>query len=358
MSEDRKDKPVSAPKDGEPINLKQLAAILQLSQTTVSLVLNNSPAARSIPEHTRERVFQAARKYHYRPNYFARSLRKNRSMSIGVLAPDLSEGYFTMVMNGVEEYLMRAQYFYFTASHYWNQDLMQEYPRLLVERAVDGFLLLNTPSEIRSPLPTVAISAHNQSPGVTNIVLDHKRAAELALRHLHALGHRHIAFMKGPNIIPDTEYRWRSILEVARELGMKVRPEYCIQLEADSWSPGVGYGPMRDLLARTRDFTAIFCFNDISAIGVMRAIFDAGLRVPEDISVIGFDDIMSAGYHKPSLTTVRQPLREMGQQGAQVLLDMIAHPEMNFPEEVVMQPELIVRESTGAAAPLKAKRKK
>jgi LacI family transcriptional regulator len=107
---------------------------------------------------------------------------------------------------------------------------------------------------------------------------------------------------------------------------------------------------MRDLLARARDFTAIFCFNDISAIGVIRAIYDAGLSVPEDISVIGFDDIMSAAYHKPSLTTVRQPLREMGRQGAQVLLDMISQPDKQYPEEIVMQPELIVRESTGVAA--------
>jgi LacI family transcriptional regulator len=349
MSEEPKEKQ-APPKNGEPINLKQLAGILQLSQTTVSLVLNNSPAAKSIPAHTRERVLEAARKFHYRPNYFARSLRKNRSMSIGVMAPDLSEGYFTMVMNGVEEYLMRAQYFYFTASHYWNQELMLEYPRMLVERAVDGFLLLNTPSEIRSPLPTVAISAHNNSPGVTNIILDHMRAAELALKHLYDLGHRNIAFMKGPNIIPDTEYRWRAILEVARQLDIKVQADHCLQLDADSWSPGVGYEPMRDLLARTRDFTAIFCFNDISAIGVIRAIYDAGLSVPEDISVIGFDDIMSAAYHKPSLTTVRQPLREMGRQGAQVLLDLISHPEKQFPEEIVMQPDLIVRESTGIAA--------
>jgi DNA-binding LacI/PurR family transcriptional regulator len=349
MSDDSKDK-LDPPHNGEPINLKQLAAILQLSQTTVSLVLNNSPAAKSIPAHTRERVFQAARKFHYRPNYFARSLRRNRSMSIGVMAPDLSEGYFTMVMNGVEEYLLRAQYFYFTASHYWNHELMQEYPRMLVERAVDGFLLLNTPSEIRSPLPTVAISAHNNSPGVTNIILDHMRGAELALRHLYDLGHRKIAFVKGPNIIPDTEYRWRSILEVARQLDIKVQPDHCIQLDADSWSPGVGYEPMRDLLARARDFTAIFCFNDISAIGVIRAIYDAGLSVPQDISVIGFDDIMSAAYHKPSLTTVRQPLREMGRQGAQVLLDMISQPDKQYPEEIVMQPELIVRESTGIAA--------
>lgn len=357
MGDERKEKPELPPHNGEPINLKQLAAILQLSQTTVSLVLNNSPSAKSIPATTRERVLQAARKYHYRPNYFARSLRKNRSMSIGVMAPDLSEGYFTMVMNGVEEYLLRAHYFYFTASHYWNHDLMIEYPRLLAERAVDGFLLLNTPSEISSPLPTVAVSAHNNSPGVTNIVLDHMKAAEFALRHLYDLGHRKIAFVKGPNIIPDTEYRWRSILEVARQLNIKVQADHCIQLEADSWSPGVGYEPMRDLLARTRDFTAIFCFNDISAIGVIRAIYDAGLSVPGDVSVIGFDDIMSAAYHKPSLTTVRQPLREMGREGAQVLLDMITNPDKQFPEEIVMQPELIVRESTGIATTQRGQRR-
>src|ERR1700753_1942229 len=149
MSEATKDKP-GLPNEGEPINLKQLATILQLSQTTVSLVLNDSPAAKSIPAHTRERVFEAARKFQYRPNYFARSLRRSKSMSIGVLAPDLSEGYFTLVMQGVEECLLRAHYFYFTASHYWQPDLMKDYPRLLEERAVDGFLLLNTPAFFES----------------------------------------------------------------------------------------------------------------------------------------------------------------------------------------------------------------
>ena len=273
-----KEKPEPQPESG-PINLKRLSEILRLSQTTISLVLNDSPAARSIPTRTRERVFEAARKFQYRPNYFARSLRRSRSMSVGVIAPDLSEGYFTLVMQGVEECLLRAHYFYFAASHYWKPELMEQYPRMLTERAVDGFLLLNTPAEVHNPLPTVAISAHNNAPGVTNIVLDHKKAASLALSHLHQLGHRRIAFMKGPEIIPDTEYRWRGILQMARKLGIEVHPELCIQLAADSWSPQVGYEPMSELLARTRDFTAIFCFNDISAIGVIRAIHDAGLRV-------------------------------------------------------------------------------
>ena len=339
------------PTEAGPINLKQLSEHLQLSQTTISLVLNDSPAAKSIPAHTRERVFEAARKFHYRPNYFARSLRRSRSMSVGVIAPDLSEGYFTLVMRGIEEVLLRSHYFYFTANHYWDPELMQQYPRLLMERAVDGFLLLNTPATVRTPLPVVSISAHSRAPGVSDIVLDHGKAAELALTHLHQLGHRSIAFMKGPEIIPDTEHRWTSILETARRLKIAVKPELCLQLGADSFSPEVGYLPMKALLEAQRNFTAIFCFNDIAAIGVIRAIHDAGLRVPEDISVIGFDDIVSAAYQKPSLTTVRQPLRELGSWGARMLLSAIANPEAKTPAETIMGPELIVRESTGKANP-------
>lgn len=337
----------ATPPESGPVNLKQLSQLLGLSQTTISLVLNDSPAAKSIPHHTRERVFAAARKFHYRPNYFARSLRRSRSMSVGVIAPDLSEGYFTLVMSGVEEALLRSHYFYFTANHYWDPALMQQYPRLLMERAVDGFLLLNTPATVQTPLPVVSISAHIKLDGISDIVLDHNKAAELALAHLHELGHRKIAFMRGPDIIPDTEYRWAGILEAARRLKIAVRPELCLQLGSDNTSPEFGYVPMRTLLKRSRDFTAILCFNDIAAIGAIRAVYDTGLRVPEDISVVGFDDILSAAYQRPSLTTVRQPLREMGSKGAQMLLEMIANAEAETIAETIMQPELIVRESTG-----------
>src|SRR5271165_1350646 len=207
----------SDPKPGH-VNLKMLAEHLQLSQTTVSLVLNNSPSAKSIPQETRNRVLAAAEQLNYRPNYFARSLRQSRSMSVGVLAPDLSEGYFTRVMSGVVEELTRAHYFYFTACHDWKRELIEHYPRMLVERSVDGFLLLNTPTEhISAPVPVVAISAHSAVENVTNIVLDHHLAAELALAHLYELGHRRIAFMRGPRAIPDSEYRWEAIQQVAGE---------------------------------------------------------------------------------------------------------------------------------------------
>jgi DNA-binding LacI/PurR family transcriptional regulator len=339
------------------VNLRMLAEHLELSQTTVSLVLNNSPSAKSSPQETRDRVTEAAARLNYRPNYFARSLRQSRSMSVGVLAPDLSEGYFTRVMSGVVKELTGAHYFFFTACHDWKRDLIEKYPRMLVERAVDGFLLLNTPADaIDVPVPVVAISAHSAAENVTNIVLDHHSAVKQALLHLHELGHRRIAFMRGPQAIPDSEYRWESIQEVAQEIGLEIDPELVIGIDSAGWSmkddyhpmaPEIGYKPMQALLEKTRDFTAIFCFNDISAIGAIRALKDAGLSVPGNVSVVGFDDIQSAAYSTPSLTTVRQPLFEMGQRGAQVLLDRIAHREKSYPAEIVMLPELVVRESTG-----------
>ncbi len=341
------------------VNLRMLAEHLGLSQTTVSLVLNNSPSAKSIPQETRNRVVEAAKRLDYRPNYFARSLRKSRSMSVGVLAPDLSEGYFTRVMSGVVQELNRSHYFFFTACHNWNEELMERYPRMLVERAVDGFLLLNTTmGELSVPVPIVAISAHCAIKGTTNIVLDHYIAAKLALTHLYDLGHRRIAFMRGPKVVLDSEYRWEGIQKVAKELGLKTDPSLVVRLDSSGWpmktghhpmDPQIAYNPTRTLLNKAPDVTALFCFNDTAAMGAIRAIRDAGLDVPGDISVVGFDDITSAAFSTPSLTTVHQPLFEMGQKGAQLLLEQIASKEPPTSNEVLMAPTLVVRESTGPA---------
>ena len=211
--------------------LETFGASRRLSQ--FQLVLNNSPSAKSIPLETRTRVIEAAERLNYRPNYFARSLRQSRSMSVGVLAPDLSEGYFTRVMSGVVEELTHAHYFYFTACHDWKRELIEQYPRMLVERAVDGFLLLNTPADdISVPVPVVAISAHSVLPNVTNIVLDHHRAVEQALKHLYELGHRRIAFMRGPRAIPDSEFRWESIQQVAAEMDLRIDPAHVTRIDA------------------------------------------------------------------------------------------------------------------------------
>jgi len=185
---------------------------------------------------------------------------------------------------------------------------------------------------------------------VTNVVLDHKRAAELSLRHLHQLGHRHIAFMRGPPFSADSDDRWKSIVSVARELGLEIRTDLTIQLERDLTSPELGYPVVQELLQKRRRFTALVSFNDIAAIGAIRALRDANLRVPEDVSVIGFDDIPVAAYHSPRLTTIRQPLRDMGETAARILLQRMQGFK-DYPEEFAVPPELITRETTAVVNP-------
>jgi LacI family transcriptional regulator len=336
-------------KENRPVNLKVMAEYLDLSPATISIVLNDAPGAKSIAPATRERVLAAARKLDYRPNTIARSLRMRQTLTVGVIVPELSEGYFTMVMNGVERTLMEAGYIYMVLCHQGRADLIDEYPRLMIKRAVDGFLFVNTTLNEPVNQPVVSISGHARIKGVSNIQLDHDRSAMLALKHLRDLGHKRIVFMKGQSQISDSEWRWQSILKAAGLLGITVHPELCVHITGNSWSPELGYPVVRDLLARTRDFTAIFCFNDISAIGAVRALADAGLSCPGDVSVVGFDDIASAMYQTPSLTTVRQPLQKMGEAAAQLLLQRIQSPSAAYPETITFEPELMVRESTAAA---------
>jgi DNA-binding LacI/PurR family transcriptional regulator len=339
------------PETGKPATLKTLADYLSLSVATVSIVLNNSPVAESIAADTKQRVHAAAKKFAYRPNLHARMLRSRLTNTIGVIVPELSEGYVTGVMLGVEQYLLQEGFLSFTVSHLGQTDLRDEYQELLMRRRVDGLLLINTGLAISAPLPVVGISIHSSAPAVTNVMLDHTSAARMALRHLFDLGHRRIAFMKGQRYSLDSEARWQSIVSIAREIGIVVHPELCIFLEKNIWTPELGYPPVRDLLARTRDFTAVFCFNDTSAIGAVRAIEDAGLNCPRDISVIGFDDIIVAEYFNPRLTTVRQPLHKMGSEAARLLIQRIQSPDLPYPQQVWFEPQLIVRESTKAITP-------
>jgi DNA-binding LacI/PurR family transcriptional regulator len=331
----------------KPLSLKELAERLGLSPATVSLVINASPVADSIPKETKDRIFAAVRKYKYRPNFFARSLRAKRSFTVGVIVPEVSDGYSASVMSGVEDYLLQEGYFYFVVSHRHRADLIDEYPRLFLERSVDGLIAVDTPWSLALSVPVVTVSGHNQVKGVTNIVLDHVRAAEVALKHLVQLGHRQIAFIKGQEFSSDTEVRWTNIEKAARELGVPIVPALVSQLQGDSPSPEVGYEATRKLLAARKPFTALFAFNDISAMGAIRALREAKLRVPQDVSVIGFDDIQSAAYQNPALTTVRQPLREMGRIAAETLLRRIRHDgKGSRGGEIMVEPKLIIRETT------------
>jgi LacI family transcriptional regulator len=169
------------------------------------------------------------------------------------------------------------------------------------------------------------------------------------MEHLHHLGHRHIAVIKGQEFSSDTEVRWKAIQEASAELGLEIDPKLVVQLEGDLPSTQLGYSVTKKLLATREPFTALFAFNDLSAIGAIGALREKGLHVPGEISVVGFDDIQSAAFQNPALTTVRQPLRKMGLVAAEMVLRRIARPGLDsYPARVMVEPELVVRESTAA----------
>jgi DNA-binding LacI/PurR family transcriptional regulator len=351
-------KPGIAPQPGQPISLRTLGEYLNLSPATISLVLNNAPGVRSIPQDTRNRVTEAAAKFDYRPSFYARSLRKRQTFTIGVLVPEMNDSYACQVLAGVEEHLIEEGYFYLTASHRRKPDLIEEYPQLLMDRSVEGFIVIDTVLEKSlNNMPVVVVAGHRKIEGVTNVVLDQRRAAELALRHLHQLGHRKIAFMRGGSHSSDADDRWNCLMTVARELKLAVPPELTVQLHLRVSTPELGYEPTTELIQRGGDFSAIVCFNDIAAIGAIRALMNHGLQVPTDVSIVGFDDIQGAAFHNPSLTTIRQPLHQMGMVAARILLQRI-RGQATFPDSVPIHPELVIRESTCPPNPKRARAKR
>jgi LacI family transcriptional regulator len=254
-----------------------------------------------------------------------------------------------MVISGIEEYLRKSNYFFLTVIHRHDPKLLQTYAQMLLTRGVEGFITTDTSLTEKLALPTVAVAGHERVDGVTNIVLDHTRAARLALVHLRDHGHEEIAFIKGQTMSSDSSVRWNAICDMAQQLGIRIRSELTIQLEGFDSTPGIGYSFAKQLLARKHPFTALFAYNDIAAIGSIWAFREAGLRVPEDISVIGFDDIPGAAYANPGLTTVRQPLVKMGQIAAQTVVDLI-EGRGHYVPEIAIEPEFVIRQSTGPAS--------
>lgn len=327
------------------VTLKAVAQHLGLTPGTVSAVLNNTKAARTIPENTRKRIIEAARELNYQPNFLARSLRVKRTYTVGVIVEEIGDAYGSLIVGGIEPFLRESNYFFLTVAHRHDPKLLRSYSQLLTSRGVEGLITIDTSIEEEPALPTVAVAGHQRVENVTNIILDHHRAAELGLLHLKELGHERIAFFRGLPQSSDSIARWEAIADVARKVGVRIYPELVLQIEGTDSTPELGYPYGKALLNQKAPFTALFAYNDISALGAMRAFQEAGLRVPDDISVIGFDDIAIASYAVPQLTTIRQPLEKMGRIAAQTLLDRIEE-RTTFVPEIAVAPELIKRDST------------
>jgi len=335
----------------KPITLKELSSRLELSQSTVSRIVNGEADKYRIARETQQRVLQAAALYGYTANTVARSLRKKRSYTVGVIVPEISEGYSTAVLGGIEDELLKDGFFYFVVSHRHRPDLLKGYPRMLLARSVEGIIAVDTAIEENLPVPLVSVSGHQHREGLINIELDQGQAALLALSHLQELGHREIAFIKGQAFSSDTNRRWHAIVAAAKALGITIHPELVVQLRGREPGPGPGTEVTWRLLQSRRPFSALFAFNDVTAMGAILALREAGLRIPKDVSVVGFDDVLAASTYRPPLTTIRQPLRDMGQVAASTLMGLISgqipHPH---PAVITLYPKLVVRKSTAQAA--------
>ena len=335
---------------GRRITLRELAEQLSLSRTTISMILNDVPEAARFPENTRQRVVESARKLGYRPNYFARSLGRKRTYLIGVIAPDFGNGYEAAILSGFQRCLLNTGYTSFISTHLWSSSLLQRHIETLCDRGAEGLLLINsTPNE--SPgIPAVTICTDRSPIWSTRVSINNAIGVGKAIDHLVSLGHREIAFIKGPEGSGDTEERWNAVLATCKTLGLRVDPCLTVQLERLD-PPGTRHAEegriaAQELLRRGKPFTALVAFNDISALGAMTALREGGHKVPEDVSIMGFDDIEFASIAYPPLTTIRQPLHEMGASAAELLLRKLTNDERV--QNLRVRPELIVRSSTCA----------
>jgi DNA-binding LacI/PurR family transcriptional regulator len=339
---------VSHSDSGRRITLRKLAEHLGLSRTTISMILNDVPEATRFPEETRQRVVECAKKLGYRPNYFARSLGSRRTYLIGVVAPDFGNGYEAALLSGFVRRLLNTGYTSFVSNHFWSTSLLHRHVETFCDRGVEGLLLIDsTPNE--SPgIPAVTICTDRSPIWSTRVSIDNAFGIWEAINHLAGLGHREIAFIKGPEWSGDTEDRWKAVLSTCKEVGVRVDPRLTVQLErlepTGMHHAEEGRIAAQKLLGRGKRFTALVAYNDISALGAMTALRESGHKVPEDVSVIGFDDIEFASIAYPPLTTIRQPLREMGATAAELLIRKIGKNEVV--ENIRVRPELVVRSST------------
>jgi len=329
---------------GRRITLKKLAEHVGLSRTTISMILSDVPEATRFPEETRRRVVESAQNLGYRPNYFARSLNRKPTCLIGVIAPDFGNGYEAALLSGFERRLLNTGYTSFVSNHFWSQELVKRHVETLCDRGAEGLLLIDSmPSE--SPgIPAVTICTDHSPLWSTRISIDNAFGIWEAINHLARLGHEEIAFIRGPEGNGDTEDRWNAVLATCKKLGVRVDPRLTVQLERLERHAEEGRVAAQKLLRRGKRFTALVAYNDISALGAMTALRETGHNVPKDVSVIGFDDIEFAGIGYPPLTTVRQPLQEMGAMAADLLIRKLGNDESV--QDICVRPELVVRSST------------
>src|SRR3989440_5198224 len=351
----------SSAKPGSMVTIRDVAERSGFSSATVSIVLNNAPLARYIPDTTKGRIQRAAAQLGYRPNLFARSLRSKRSHTVGVMVFDMTDPFCTLILRGIENSLYQSSYLPILTDVHNEGSRFERYLEMLLDRRVEGlivlanwlFLDINLLADLeKSSIPTAMIGCELKNDSISSVMVDNELGAHLALEHLYTLGHRKIAFIRGPKTLADSAPRWKGVRLFAQASGLELDPKLIVDLpeSRDSISGFEdGYKLTEELIKRKRPFTAIMAFDDMTAFGAIRALSKAGLRVPEHCSVVGFDDVAVAGLYTPPLTTIRQPMETMGGIAVSIIVDGINAVQEKRPMSAIhrkIAPELVVREST------------
>lgn len=345
------------------VTIREVAKESGFSSTTVSIVLNNAPLARYIPDTTKKRIERAAKKLGYRPNLFARSLRNQRTHTVGVMVFDMTDPYCIPILRGIESTLYQESYLPILTDVHNERSRFERYLEMLLDRRVEAlvvvanwlFVEIDVLGDLeKANIPTAMIGRELEAGSISSVIVDNELGAQLAIEHLYSLGHRKIAFIRGPKRITDTAPRWRGVRNFAKANSLEIDPALIVDLPESSdpiSSFEAGYNLTEELLRQKHPFTALMAFDDMTALGAIRALAKVGIRVPDQCSVIGFDDVAHSSLLTPALTTVRQPLPEMGKMAVSIVSEGITAVQGKnriVAQHRKLRPELVVRDSTRA----------
>ncbi len=333
------------------VTIRDVAKSADVSTTTVSHVINES---RFVSPAVARRVKRAVKTLGYQPNAVARSLRRKNTSTLGLILPDSSNPFFAEVGRGVENYAFGQGYNVIFGSSEGDLEKEKTYLRVFIEKQVDGLIFVAAGESTRNirqlqaeHLPLVVVDREFKNVVADYVVADNRRGGFLATEHLIGLGHRIIACIAGPSAATPSAERVTGYSDALKAHSIKFDAHL---VQRGDFQPASGFAVTQAFLARTsKRPTAIFACNDLMALGTLAAIHKAGLRVPEDISVVGFDDIALASFTYPALTTIQQLKYEMGELAVQILIDRIKSHKNGAAQRRFLPVKLIVRETTGAA---------
>jgi LacI family transcriptional regulator len=348
------------------VTLLDIAQACGYSVSTVSIVLSEAPLSQNVAASTRDRIRKMAQQLGYHPDAYARSLRRRRSQTIAVLAYDLSDPFCIPIVHGIQEGLQPADYLPLLVDAQTQRKLFDNYLKMILERRAEGVIVIaswifqetNLLEDIeKNRVPIVIVGRDLTNKKVSSLLVDNEAGGALAFRHLIELGHRRIAIVRGPEELFDTEPRWAGVQRAATEAGVQIDRKLVFQLpnlmgSTSGFEGGLNFS--KDMLASGRQFTAVLAFDDLTALGIVRGLTNAGLRIPDDCSVVGFDDVLPAAVSTPGITTIRQPLKEMGLLASDWTLRAINSRDRNAVRPVKLYkapPELVVRMSTSRRIP-------